>query len=407
MTQDQTLLCARCGFANAPGDQFCGSCGTFLEWEGAVPTAAAASGSPAPAGAPAAGVSGPSKPPVPTFAASSVPAAAAPPPPAAAAPVGGVGGPQPGAASGEQVLLRCPSCGIANAATRTFCQTCGAKLTPAARVAPRSKDEIAAAVAAVGGPQPARPVPPVPGVPPRAAPRSDAPKAGGGLPVWILAVVVLGVLAGVAAVVGSNMLNGSGPASAVSAAPSLVSSTPTSPAGAGSSRPSASAMSSQRPSTSVAPIAGKALKLTGASASSIAAGDTAQYGPQLAIDGSLKTSWQEGAPNEQGQWIEVSFDPSTVTAVVISNGFQKSTALFKGNLRLKDVQITVDGGAPLAMRLKDATGAQKIALTPVPGATRVRITIVSTYPSIKTSVGGTPFDDAAVSEIGVLGVKGP
>src|SRR5512140_1548973 len=54
MTHDQTVLCARCGFANTPGDQFCGSCGTFLEWEGTPATiaadpGAAASGMPAPA----------------------------------------------------------------------------------------------------------------------------------------------------------------------------------------------------------------------------------------------------------------------------------------------------------------------------------------------------------------------
>ena len=40
------------------------------------------------------------------------------------------------------------------------------------------------------------------------------------------------------------------------------------------------------------------------------------------------------------------------------------------------------------------------------GATKVRITIVSTYPGEATSVEGTPFDDAAVSELTVLGVPG-
>ena len=170
---------------------------------------------------------------------------------------------------------------------------------------------------------------------------------------------------------------------------------------------SSSAAASAGASPSSPALVGKPLKLTGAAASSIAAGDTTRYGPQNAIDGNLKTSWQEGSPNEKGEWIEVSFDPSTVTGVVIRNGFQASTALYKGNLRLKDVQISVDGGAPLAVRLKDTTSAQKIALTPAAGATHLRITIVSTYPSVKTSVGGTPFDDAAVSEIGVLGVKAP
>ena len=41
MTDDTRTICKRCGFSNIPGDQFCGSCGTFLEWEG-QPTADAA-----------------------------------------------------------------------------------------------------------------------------------------------------------------------------------------------------------------------------------------------------------------------------------------------------------------------------------------------------------------------------
>ena len=34
MTDDTGVICRRCGFANVAGDQFCGSCGAFLEWEG-------------------------------------------------------------------------------------------------------------------------------------------------------------------------------------------------------------------------------------------------------------------------------------------------------------------------------------------------------------------------------------
>ena len=92
--------------------------------------------------------------------------------------------------------------------------------------------------------------------------------------------------------------------------------------------------------------------------------------------------------------------------MVIRNGFVASTALFRGNLRLRDVLISVGSGAPLAVRLKDTPSAQRIALGGVSGATTVRITIVSTYASVKTAVKGSPFDDAAVSEIQVIGVNG-
>jgi hypothetical protein len=70
------------------------------------------------------------------------------------------------------------------------------------------------------------------------------------------------------------------------------------------------------------------------------------------------------------------------------------------------VLISVNGGTGVPARLKDTTKAQTIDLGELSGATSVRITIVSTYPASKTSVAGTPFDDAAVSEIRVIGVPG-
>jgi len=392
-----TMLCSRCGFANVPGDQFCGSCGAFLEWEGApAGTATSQLSTAAPAG-PVAGAPG--------GAASGTPT----PPPAPGAPATG---PAFASMPADDELLRCPACGIANPASRTFCQTCGAKLTPAAKVATRSRDEIAAAVVAAPI---AAPPPPVPGTQPGArpgTPASSAPPAKrSGLPGWIIAVVVLGVLVGVGAVVGSQFLKGSGPASVASEAP-----TPSGPAAAASNSSGAPAASgaSAAPGTSgkpagptPTPIAAKPLKLTGASASSILGGNTAKYGPQLAIDGNPKTSWQEGSATEKGEWIEVGFAPSTVTAISIRNGFGVSTALFKANLRPKNVLISVDGGAPQPVLLKDVPGAQRIAVAAATGATTLRITIVDTYPSTKTTVSGSPFQDAALSEISVLGVAGP
>ena len=56
--------------------------------------------------------------------------------------------------------------------------------------------------------------------------------------------------------------------------------------------------------------------------------------------------------------------------------------------------------------LKDTAKAQSIAVAGGPGATTLRITILSTYAGSKTSAANTPFDDAAVSEIRVFGVSG-
>ena len=392
-----TMLCSRCGFANVPGDQFCGSCGAFLEWEGA-PVDGGTATQPMAAGTATPGAAG-------AASASSASGTVA---------SGGASGSArahgPVATPADDELLRCPACGIANAASRTFCQTCGAKLTPAARVATRSRDEIAAAVVAapIAGPPP-----PVPGAPSGARPGPSSsfdPPAKRGLPGWIIAVVVLGVLVGVGAVVGSQLLKGAGPTSNASAAPSSSGSVMASPSAgvpAASGASAAPGTSGQPAGPTPSAIAAKPLKLTGASASSILGGNTAEYGPQLAIDGKPKTSWQEGSATEKGEWIEVGFAPSTITGISIRNGFGASTALFKANLRLKNVLVSVDGGAPQAVLLKDTSGAQKIALATATGATTLRSTIVDTYPSIKTAVSGSPFKDAALSEISVLGVAAP
>ncbi|MCJ7710783.1 MAG: discoidin domain-containing protein, partial [Chloroflexi bacterium] len=294
-------------------------------------------------------------------------------------------------------LLRCPACGIANAGTRTFCQSCGARLADTARVTEVSKEQIAAAVAAKARPKTV----PVAGV--TAAHTEPAKGSSRGIAGWLIVMVLLGLVAGALVVAASVVLRSPGPATGASEAPSTV-------ASAGSSF---EAGTTDAPVTSAEPasggppakVEGAALVLTGAAASSVV-GDRAKFQPDKAIDGDVKTCWQEGAGTEKGQWIEVSFDTARLEAVVINNGYGASTALYKGNLRPKKVQISVNGGKAIAVTLKDTAKAQRISLGENPGATRLRITIVSVYRSVKTSVAGTPFDDAAISEISVIGTIG-
>ena len=104
--QPDTILCRRCGAANTGGDQFCGSCGAFLEWEGDA--------APAPDDRrrcvpldppPLAPAAGPAEPAAPDRAPR--PNRRSPPPP-----------PTPGFAV-------CPTCGSGNPPGRTFCHSCG------------------------------------------------------------------------------------------------------------------------------------------------------------------------------------------------------------------------------------------------------------------------------------------
>lgn len=401
MTDGALVTCKRCGFANQGGDQFCGSCGSFLEWEG----------EPADAGGPAAG----------TPAAGGAPAPAAPAgddeglgglvhPAAAAAPAAPYPtptGPPPadpaGPAASSGALLRCPACGIANAGTRTFCQSCGARLADTARVTEVSKEQIAAAVAATAKP---RTVPVTGATKPRPEPTEGSAR---GIAGWLIVMALLGIVAGALIVAASVLLKSPGPATGATDAPSIAASAGPGASGGASTGPGATAApaTSDAPATAAptAKVKGTALELTGAAASSVV-GDLAKFQADRAIDGNPKTSWQEGAKVEKGQWIEVSFAASRVDAVTINNGYGASTALYKGNLRPKKVQISVNGGEAITITLKDTAKAQKINLGEFPGATRLRITIVTVYAAARTSVAGTPFDDAAISEISVIGLAG-
>ena len=215
----------------------------------------------------------------------------------------------------------------------------------------------------------------------------------GGFPGWILGVAAVGVLVGAVVVGGSMVLRtGSEPSGeAATIAPSIA---PT--ATAAPTRPRASA-------TPPAPVKGVALKLTGATASTVV-GNRPKFAATMAIDHTVKTAWQEGAIDEAGQWIEVTLAPaSRLDTLVINNGYQASNAAFLGNRRVKDIRISVDGGTPIEARLKDTAKAQRVDLGGVTGS-RIRIEIVTTYGPKKTAYPGSPFDDAAISEISVIGV---
>ena len=375
MTNDPGTICKRCGFSNVPGDQFCGSCGAFLPWEGQP--ADAAGGAP---GTP------------------TVPAPVNPAPPEDATASWGApyGDPLPTPApvpawpdedeDDDADLVRCPACGIANPSNRTFCLSCGTTLAAASRVEAASDDQIAAAVTMTPTAVDEHSSPPT---------ARDTPRSKDGIPSWAIGVGVVGLLVGVAIVLASVALRGPAPDSGATGSGDA----PSGVAASGAPETSGPSGSASAPGTPVP------LVLTKAKASSVV-GDRAKFQPGMAIDDDPDTAWQEGAPQEKDQWIEVAFDPSRADTLVIRNGYQASQATFRGNRRLRDVLVSVDGGKAIPVRLKDSTKPQEVNVGGVSGATKVRITIVSTYPGEATTVEGTPFDDAAVSELTVLGVPG-
>jgi len=354
MTTPGNLICSKCGYSNVPGDQFGGSCGTFLEW-GAVPGEPAAGPLVVPAPLPA---PGPGPVPGPPSLPTGSPAT-------------------PGTTTGA--LIRCPSCGIANPPDRTFCQSCGSKLSDAGRVTAATPEQIAMAVNQ--GP-----------VVRASTPKdlSDEQGGSGGRARALIVVCVIGALLGVGVIVGYALVRG-GASSGASPNPSAASS--------GAPVPS----SSGKPAGSTPPVAATRLAITGIEASSSAK----NFPAENADDQDPHTAWKEGAKQAEGESITLTFDAATVSAILVSNGFSASTDTYKRNPRLREVEISVNHGPPKHATLKDTPNEQRIALdAPIDGATTVRLTIVSQYPG-QNVTSGKATQSAALGEIVVMGVTTP
>jgi hypothetical protein len=396
--------CAKCGTENVAGDAFCGSCGAFLEF------AAEEAAGDTQAGIPAT---------PPEDAAAAPPSS---PPPPVAAPVSAAAAPTvpvPPAPSGPT----CSACGRVNPAGRRFCISCGEHLPAATSGVPGS----GAGTPAPGAPsKPAWEFPsaPVPAAAAAVAPvtsptrPADATTSSGGgsrLPLIGAAIVVLALLAGGAVLVLGGGLGGGTPGTTASASPSsgLASASPgTGPSGEPTAAPETPAPgesptvppepTAAPPTIPPGPSVGVAVK--GAKASSQLASNRA---PKYAYDGSPVTAWLSKAGALDGSWVEVSFAATAVTKIQLWTGWQKDEPTFYGNHRPRNVTVAFDGGVPVPLELKDALGAQGVVIPPelgVVGATRLRITIIDTYPSRKTSAGGSPSKSVAISEIRIFGV---
>ena len=351
----ETIVCSRCGTVNGVGDQFCGSCGAFLEWEGQAPPA----DEPRPPVQPAEATASTAPEPAPVEVAAAPTAAPSPaaPPPA----------PQAG-------FTVCPHCGSGNPPGRTFCHKCGKLL---AAPAP------AAASAAAG--------------------RATTKSSSGGVPRWLLIAIIAGLLVGAIAVAAAVLFKPSplptdvGPSATLT--PTLAIPPSITPAPASAPAASAPAASAAAPGESIQ------LTLTGATSSSVAA-DTPDVAPGNVIDGRLDTRWEEKVGAEPGEWVEITFGASRLDYLVIYNGFQLSHDSFVATKRPQNIVVTVNGGAPVGFMLADSETPQKLDVTDTPGATTVRIQIATTYPASASAYPGSPIDASAISEIRVFGSPG-
>lgn len=164
-----TVICKNCGFSNAEGDEFCGSCGQYLEWSGVkaddtqqAPPPGDGAGAAGAAGLAAA--AGGSAPPPPPIEDSTTAMPVPPPPPPIQTGGGAPPPPPPGGAAATQLGGRgpdviCWNCGRRNPGGRTFCIQCGERLAAGKPTNAVKAGAVAAAAgsgagAVAGGPPP-------------------------------------------------------------------------------------------------------------------------------------------------------------------------------------------------------------------------------------------------------------
>ena len=218
-----------------------------------------------------------------------------------------------------------------------------------------------------------------------------------GIPSWVVGVGVIGVLVGVAIVLAGLALRGKGPETGRRGSAAV-------PSG-GRRRARARGRAPSRAS-SRARHARAARAGSGAKASS-SVGNRPKFAAKMAIDDDLATCWQEGSQQEKDQWIEVTFDPSRADTLAhpqrlpgVAGAVQGQPAAEGRPGRRSTAARPSRSGSRTRRRRRRSTSA----------ACRARRWSGSR--SCPPTRGrrhrsrARPFDDAAVSEISVLGVPG-
>jgi hypothetical protein len=143
-------------------------------------------------------------------------------------------------------------------------------------------------------------------------------------------------------------------------------------------------------------------RVPGSVAASSTLAPAAAYHPGYLFDDRLDFGWVEGAKGAgEGEAVTVTLDaPLELGALEVWNGYQRSPDHFQKNARARKVSVTLDGGPPIALELKDAMGAQRLTLPAPTQARRIRIAIESVYP-------GKLYADLVISELRLWDADGP
>lgn len=125
------------------------------------------------------------------------------------------------------------------------------------------------------------------------------------------------------------------------------------------------------------------------------------YHPNYIADDDPATGWVEGADNSgAGSWVRLAVTPlpgTTKVRLKIRNGYQKSAALFKANARAKGVTVKLlPSGKTAKVALADKQGWQDVTIDQPDGELRaVELTVDSVFE-------GTKYADLVISDVQVF-----
>jgi hypothetical protein len=126
------------------------------------------------------------------------------------------------------------------------------------------------------------------------------------------------------------------------------------------------------------------------------------YDPNFLFDGRLEYGWAEGAKGTgAGESLTLSLeDPIELVALQLWNGYQRTEDHFRKNARAGQLSLSVDGGAPMVLKVKDVQGAQLLKLPkPVKGST-LKLTVDKV-------IAGKKYPDLVLSELRFVDPQGP
>ena len=206
---------------------------------------------------------------------------------------------------------------------------------------------------------------------------------------FILALVLLAVVVGIALVVLHSTKSGQGLAADSSPVGTMASTSTT--LGSGSS-PETNAAAPGDATLATASLSQIRPESADAS-SSLTPTNTNNFTPQNLSDDNLQTVWSEGVDGTGlGEWVRFDFGrPVQLARIEIANGNQKSKTMFATDPRVRSLRIEYSNGATQVVELLDTQDLQYV--NPLQVSTDwIRLTIVSVYSDYTTA-------DTSLSEV--------